>query len=144
MKMFMGEYAHTLDTKGRLIIPAAFREDLGDTFFVTKGNDHCLYAYTQEDWEQLAARLRTLPQLTSEAVRKLNRTLMGGASRCEIDKQGRILLPQPLRLYAGLEKEVTLVGVGDHVEIWNKDAWNDLMGDVDINEVSASLENLGI
>lgn len=144
MKMFVGEYAHTLDTKGRLIIPASFREDLGDTFFVTKGNDHCLYIYSQEDWEALVAKLRSLPQLSSEAVRKLNRTLMGGANKCESDRQGRILISPPLRAYAGLKKDVVLVGVGDHVEIWNRESWQQEMEDVDMNAVSSSLESLGI
>ena len=144
MKMFVGEYAHTLDTKGRLIIPASFREDLGDTFFVTKGNDHCIYIYSQEDWEALVAKLRSLPQLSSEAVRKLNRTLMGGANKCESDRQGRILISPPLRAYAGLKKDVVLVGVGDHVEIWNRESWQQEMEDVDMNAVSSSLESLGI
>ncbi|MBQ5950779.1 MAG: division/cell wall cluster transcriptional repressor MraZ [Lachnospiraceae bacterium] len=142
--MFVGEYAHTLDTKGRLIIPASFREDLGDTFFVTKGNDNCLYIYSQEDWEALVAKLRSLPQLSSEAVRKLNRTLMGGANKCESDRQGRILISPPLRAYAGLKKDVVLVGVGDHVEIWNRESWQQEMEDVDMNAVSSSLESLGI
>ena len=108
--MFMGEYNHTVDAKGRLIVPSKFREQLGDEFVVTKGLDNCLFVYENSEWAALEEKLRTLP-LTNAAGRKFSRFLLAGATTCEVDKQGRILLPAVLREFAGIEKDAVLVGV---------------------------------
>ena len=117
--MFMGEYSHTIDAKGRIIVPAKFRESLGDNFVVTKGLDNCLFVYTSEDWRKFEEKLRTLP-LTNKDARKFTRFFLAGAAEMEIDKQGRILIPSVLREFAALEKDVVLVGVGSRIEIWDK------------------------
>lgn len=109
--MFVGEYSHSLDSKGRLIIPSRFREALGDTFMVTKGLDGCLSIYDMEGWKNLESKLQALP-LTNANARKFTRFMLGGAIECEVDKQGRILIPANLREFAHLTKDVALVGVG--------------------------------
>ena len=103
--MFMGEYNHTIDPKGRLIIPAKFREALGDEFVVTKGLDGCLFVYANTEWNNFEEKLRTLP-LTNKNARQFTRFFLAGAAACEVDKQGRILIPQVLREFAKLEKTV--------------------------------------
>ena len=118
-KMFMGEYNHTIDTKGRLIVPAKFREELGESFVITKGLDGCLCVYTNDEWTSFEGKLRALP-FTNQNARKMTRFFMAGATTCEIDKQGRILIPGVLREFAELEKDVVLVGVASRVEIWSK------------------------
>lgn len=120
--MFMGEFQHAVDEKGRLIIPVRFRAELGERFVLTKGLDNCLFVYPWREWEQLAARLQALPFTRSDA-RAFSRFLLAGASECEMDRQGRILLPQHLREYARLEKDVVLIGVSSRVEIWNAQVW---------------------
>ena len=122
--MFMGEYSHTIDAKGRIIVPAKFRESLGDNIVVTKGLDNCLFVYTSEDWRKFEEKLRTLP-LTNKDARKFTRFFLAGAAEMEIDKQGRILIPSVLREFAALEKDVVLVGVGSRIEIWDKARWNE-------------------
>ena len=118
--MFMGEYNHTIDAKGRMIVPSKFREQLGNEFVVTKGLDGCLFVYPNEEWHNIEEKFRTVP-LTTKDARKFSRFFFAGAATCELDKQGRILLPAALREFAGLEKDVVLVGVGSRVEIWSKD-----------------------
>ena len=108
--MFMGEYNHTVDLKGRLIVPAKFREQLGDEFVVTKGLDGCLFVYTSEEWHNIEEKFRNI-SMTSKDARKFSRFFFAGAASCELDKQGRILLPPVLREYANLTKDVVLVGV---------------------------------
>ena len=108
--MFMGEYNHTIDAKGRLIVPSKFREQLGDEFVVTKGLDGCLFVYDNTEWKKFEEKLQALP-LTNQNARKFSRFFLAGASACEVDRQGRILLPSVLRDFAGLEKEVVLVGI---------------------------------
>ncbi|MGE5552449.1 MAG: division/cell wall cluster transcriptional repressor MraZ [Betaproteobacteria bacterium] len=121
--MFMGEYEHSVDDKGRLIIPARFREELGLRFVVTRGLDRCLFVYPLGEWGKLVEeKLQTLPLGKTEA-RAFVRTLMSGATECELDKQGRIILPANLRAYAGLEKDVVVIGVSSRVEIWSKAEW---------------------
>ena len=117
--MFMGEYNHTVDPKGRLIIPAKFREQLGDEFVVTKGLDGCLFVYTKEEWHNIEEKFRGI-SMTSKDARKFSRFFFAGAAALELDKQGRILLPPVLREYADLQKDVVLVGVLSRVEIWDK------------------------
>ena len=120
--MFMGEYNHTIDQKGRLIIPSRFRELLGEEFVLTKGLDGCLCAYPKKEWEAFEDKLRTLP-LTDKNARTFSRFFVSGACTCELDKQGRILVPQTLREFACLDKDVVLAGNLNRVEIWSKEAW---------------------
>ncbi len=122
--MFMGEYNHTVDEKGRLIIPAKYREELGNEFVVTKGLDGCLFAYGLSEWQVLEEKLRALP-LTNKDARAFARFMLAGAASVEIDKQGRILLPQVLRNFAEIEKEVVLIGVASRFEIWNRTRWEE-------------------
>ncbi|MEG6616420.1 division/cell wall cluster transcriptional repressor MraZ [Peptococcaceae bacterium 1198_IL3148] len=122
--MFMGEYSHTIDTKGRLIIPARFREGLGDRFIVTKGLDNCLFVYPQDEWAALEQKLKSLP-FTKADARAFVRFFFSGAGECELDKQGRILIPANLRAYAQLSKDVMVLGVSSRVEIWSKDLWDE-------------------
>lgn len=141
--MFMCEYNHTVDAKGRLIIPAKFRETLGDEFVVCKGLDHCLYVYSNQDWEAFAKQLTSLP-LTDKDARQFVRFFMSGASQVEVDKQGRILVPPSLRTYAQLDKEVILAGAGHRIEIWDKDRWESISLDDDMNEISEKMTQFGI
>ena len=119
--MFMGEYNHTIDAKGRLIVPSKFREQLGDEFVVTKGLDGCLFVYDNTEWKNVRREVTGTP--LPIRCQKISRFFLAGASACEVDRQGRILLPSVLRDFAGLEKEVVLVGVGSRIEIWNKATW---------------------
>ena len=141
--MFMSEYNHTIDTKGRLIIPAKFREDLGQEFVVSKGMDGCLFVYANDDWKAFEQKLTDLPLINKEA-RQFARFFLSGAAPVELDKQGRILLPTKLREFAGLEKDVVLVGVGSRVEIWSQDKWDNMGEDVDMDAITAAMEALGL
>lgn len=134
--MFMGEYQHSLDEKGRLIMPVKFRDALGETFVVTRGLDNCLFVYSKEEWRILEEKLKTLP-MTSKEARAFVRFFFSGASECELDKSGRISLPQNLREHANLEKEVVVAGVTNRIEIWSKDNWEDYM-----SSTSGSLEEM--
>ena len=141
--MFMGEYNHTLDTKGRIIVPSKFREQLGVTFVITKGLDGCLFVYSQEEWKTIEESFRNKP-LTSKDARHFARFFFAGACECEVDKQGRILIPTNLREYAGIDKDVVSVGVLNRVEIWSKDRWND-NGDYDnMDEIAEHMAELGL
>ena len=141
--MFMGEYNHTIDAKGRLIIPSKFRESLGDEFVVTKGMDGCLFVYDNEEWKKFEEKLLSLPMMDKQ-VRQFTRYFLAGAASVEVDKQGRILLPAHLREFAGLEKDVVLVGVGSRVEIWSKDKWETMNLDADMDEITGAMEGLGL
>ena len=142
--MFMGEYNHTIDAKGRLIVPAKFREILGDNFIVTKGLDGCLFVYPNDEWTRFEEKLKSLP-LTNKNARQVTRFFLAGAAACEVDKQGRILLPQVLREFASLEKDVVLVGVASRIEIWSRERWDESMNtyDGDMDEVAENMESLG-
>lgn len=142
--MFMGEYNHTIDAKGRLIVPVKFREILGDNFIVTKGLDGCLFVYTNDEWTRFEEKLKSLP-LTNKNARQFTRFFLAGAAACEVDKQGRILLPQVLREFASLEKDVVLVGVASRIEIWSRERWDESMNtyDGDMDEVAENMESLG-
>lgn len=118
--MFMGEYNHTIDAKGRLIIPSKFRELLGEEFVLTRGLDGCLYIYPMDEWESFEMKLRSLP-LTNKNARTFSRFFVAGATTCELDRQGRILVPQTLREFAGLEKDVVLTGNLNRIEVWSKE-----------------------
>ncbi len=141
--MFMGEYNHTIDAKGRLIIPSKFREALGDEFVVTKGLDGCLFVYDNKEWSAFEEKLKSLP-LTNKDARRFVRFFLAGATLAEVDKQGRILVPGTLREFAGLEKEVVLVGVGSRVEIWSKDRWEDAASYDDVEEIAEHMAELGL
>ncbi len=142
--MFMGEYNHTIDSKGRLIVPAKFRETLGDEFVVTKGLDGCLFVYPNEEWQAFTEKLKSLP-MSNKNSRQFSRFFLAGAAACEVDKQGRILLPGVLREFAALEKDVVLIGVSTRVEIWAKERWSECMQtyDDDMDEVAENLAELG-
>lgn len=120
--MFMGEFQHNIDTKGRIIVPSKFREELGATFVVTRGLDQCLFAYPMTEWKVLEEKLKKLP-LTKRDARAFTRFFFSGAIECEIDKQGRINIPQTLRTYASLEKECVIIGVSNRIEIWSHSTW---------------------
>ena len=141
--MFMGEYNHTIDTKGRLIIPSKFREVLGDDFVVTKGLDGCLFVYDNTEWSAFEEKLKALPLMNKES-RKFVRFFLAGAASVEVDKQGRILLPAVLRDFAGITKDAVLVGVGNRVEIWSKDRWEGTVTYQDMEEISRHMIELGI
>ncbi len=141
--MFMSEYNHTVDTKGRLIVPSKFREQLGDEFVVTKGMDGCLFVYANDDWNAFEQKLTSLPLINKEA-RKFARFFLAGAAQVEVDKQGRILLPANLRQFAGLEKDVVLVGVGSRIEIWSRENWENMDADSDMDDIAATMESLGL
>lgn len=141
--MFMSEYNHTIDAKGRLSIPSKFREILGEEFVVSKGMDGCLFVYANEDWDAFGRELTSLPLINKEA-RKFARFFLAGAAQVELDKQGRILLPAQLREYAGLEKDVVLVGVGSRIEIWDKTKYDEMGEDMDMDSIAESMSDLGL
>lgn len=120
--MFMGQYNHTIDSKGRLIIPAKFREHLGNTFILTRGLDQCLFGYPIHEWKLIEEKMKGLP-LTKKDARAFTRFFFSGATECEIDKQGRINISTPLIQYAKLEKECVVIGVSNRIEIWSKEVW---------------------
>ena len=143
--MFIGEYEHSTDSKGRVIIPSKFRDDLGEKFIVTKGLDNCLFVYSQSEWTILETKLKSLP-LTSREARTFVRFFFSGASECEIDKQGRILIPSNLREHASIDKEIVIIGVSTRVEIWSKEKWNFYTSDqsVDVDAIAEKMFELGI
>lgn len=120
--MFMGEYRHTIDEKGRIIIPAKFRGALGKAFVVTRGLDHCLFVYPASEWSHLEQKLKALPFTRADA-RAFTRFFFSGATEAELDKQGRVHLPGNLRQFAKLTKECVILGVSSRVEIWSKEIW---------------------
>jgi MraZ protein len=120
--MFMGEYQHSIDEKGRLIIPAKFREELGSSFVLTRGLDNCLFVYPAGEWSALEQKLKALPLMKSDA-RAFTRFFFSGATECELDKQGRVNIPGNLLEYAGLDKDCVVLGVSNRVEIWSKANW---------------------
>lgn len=126
--MFMGEFQHNIDIKGRIIVPAKFRDGLGERFVVTRGLDKCLFAYPMDEWQILEEKLKKLP-LTKKDARAFTRFFFSGAIECEIDKQGRINIPQPLRNYASLDKECVVIGVSNRIEFWASDSWNEYFDD---------------
>ena len=141
--MFMGEYSHTVDAKGRLIIPSKFREQLGEEFVVTAGLDGCLFIYGPKEWQSFEEKLYALP-ITNPSARKFSRFFLANACSCEFDKQGRVLLPQNLRDLAGLTRDVILTGVGSRIEIWDRQRWIETSTYVDLEEVAMNTEGLGI
>ena len=117
--MFMGEYHHNIDDKARIVLPSKFREELGDSFIVTRGLEGCLFIYSKNEWNAIVQKLNSLP-FTKKDARAFLRFFLSGATECQVDKQGRIALPIPLVNYASLEKECVVIGVGDRLEIWSE------------------------
>ena len=141
--MFMGEYNHTIDAKGRLIVPAKFREALGDEFVVRRGLDDCLFVFPNEGWKVFEEKLSTLP-VANKNARRFARFFLSGAATVELDKQGRILIPTTLREYGALEKEVVFIGVANRVEIWSKERWENSAVMDDMDEIAESMDELGL
>ena len=142
--MFIGEYQHALDSKNRMIVPSKLREELGNKFVITKGLDRCLYAYPQDEWKNLEEKMKTLP-LTNRDARSFVRFFFAGACEIEMDKQGRGLIPQNLKEYAGIEKEIVSIGVLTRVEIWSKEKWQEYNdSNVDFESIAEKMSDLGI
>ena len=142
-KAYKGEYSHSIDAKGRLIIPAKFRDLLGEQFVVTKGFDGCLFAFDQEGWDAFEEKLKALP-MDIPGARQLGRFFMAGADDVELDKQGRILLPANLLQHAKIEKEAIIAGVGNRAEIWSKAEWEKASTFDDINSIAAKMSEYGL
>ena len=141
--MFMGEYNHTIDTKGRLIVPSKFRETLGDEFVVTKGLDGCLFVYDNAEWAVFEEKLKGLP-LTNKDARAFVRFFLAGAATVEVDKQGRILLPSVLREFAQITNDAVLVGVASRIEIWSREKWEAAANYEDMDEIAEHMADLGL
>lgn len=143
--MFIGEYSHMIDTKGRMSVPSKFREDLGKQFFITKGLDNCLFLFPETEWRLFEEKLKTLP-LTNRSARAFVRLFFAGAMECSLDKQGRINIPQNLRDHGGIVKEVMVIGVGTRVEIWSGDNWNEYNNSetISYDDIAEQMAELGI
>ena len=143
--MLIGEFEHSLDAKGRLIMPAKLRESIGEKFVVTKGLDGCLFAFSLTEWTIFEEKLKTLP-LSNKNSREFTRFFLSGAIECEIDKQGRFLIPSNLRDVAGLQKEVVIIGVGTRIEIWNLEKWRayNSSDNMSVEDIAENMTMLGI
>lgn len=143
--MFIGEYNHTLDNKGRITIPSKFRDSLGDEFIITKGLDNCLFVYPKDEWEIFENKLKTLP-LTSKDARAFVRFFFAGATECNLDKQNRVLLPQNLRIHSKLKKDAVIIGVSTRIEIWSKEKWIEYTEDESLSyeNIAENMAELGI
>lgn len=134
-----GEYQHSLDSKGRIFIPAKLRDELGDTFYVTLSMDRCLSVYSAENWRIFSEKVSAMPYVKQRRMRPL----FAHAARCELDSQGRALIPQNLRDYANLVKNVTVIGCNNHAELWDSDAWASVYADETTPEnIAAVMEEL--
>lgn len=143
--MLIGEYTHSLDPKGRLIMPAKFREDIGSHFYVTIGTDKCLRAYSFEEWNKYKAKIEALPDSDNKA-RQYKRAIFANSNECEVDKQGRILIASNLKNYAGLEKDVIIIGQSSYIEIWGIENWNSYneTQDINLDELVSGLSDYGL
>jgi MraZ protein len=143
--VFLGEYQHTIDPKGRVVLPSRFRDDLAKGCVIAKGQERCLFVFTLEQWEQEVERVRSFPR-TDRRLRNYSRAFFGGASDQKLDKQGRIQIPANLREYAGLGKDVVVVGVGERVELWDAGTWQEFTANVDeyYAEIEEALGDQGI
>lgn len=144
-KLLIGEYEHSLDAKGRMILPSKIREDIGEKFIITKGLDGCLFGFSKQEWNNFEEKLKTLP-LTNKNARDFVRFFLSGAVEAEVDKQGRFLIPGNLRKYATLEKEVVITGVGTRIEIWNKGQWESYNSEENLSAdtIAENMANLGM
>ena len=142
-KVLIGEYNQTIDAKGRVNVPSKFREELGGSFVVSKGLDNCVCVYPKDEWERFKAELDTVP---ASKRRMLSRFFFSGAEECDTDSQGRVLIPPKIREYAGLNKEIVVVGMSDKVEIWDRSSWENYMDNpaFDAEEIAKAMEELGI
>ncbi len=138
--MFLGEYSHNIDDKGRLIIPSKFRENLGSKFVITRGMEKCLFVYPIDEWQKLIQGLKQMP-FTKKKNRDFQRFFLSGAHECEIDKQGRANITLTLTKYADLKKECVVVGVNERIEIWDKDLWSEFIEE-NIDNFSEIAEDL--
>ena len=143
--MFIGEYQHATDEKGRLAIPAKFRATLGERAVITRGLDHCLFLFSGSDWEELAKKLSSMPMAEANA-RAFGRLMLAGAMEAPLDSQGRILLPDYLRTYASITKQTIVTGLYNRIEIWNDEAWKKYKTETESqsNEIASRLSQLGI
>ena len=143
--MLIGEYEHSLDAKGRLIMPSKLRESIGEKFIVTKGLDGCLFGFSKQEWTNFEEKLKTLP-LTNKNARDFVRFFLSGATECEIDKQGRFLIVANLREYASMKKDVVIIGVGTRIEIWDKEKWKNYSSEENISadDIAENMTMLGI
>ena len=141
--MLIGEYEHTIDAKGRLSMPSKLRRDMGEAFIVTKGLDGCLFPFSQDEWKNFETKLKALP-LSDKNARNFVRFFLAGATECEIDKQGRFLIPSNLREAGKLEKEAVIIGVGTRLEIWNKEVWTSKDEEISADEIAENMTMLGI
>ena len=141
--MLIGEYEHSLDVKGRIIMPAKFRDDIGDKFIVTKGLDGCLFAFSKEEWTKFEEKLSILP-ISNKDARAFTRYFVAGAIDCELDKQGRFLISSNLREFAGFTKDVVIVGMNSRIEIWSKEKWEDCNDNLSADDIAEKMEMLGI
>lgn len=143
--VFMGEFEHTVDENGRLAMPAKFRPAFGDGLVVTRGLDRCLFGFARADWERLAERLGQLP-LTNAEARAFVRLMFAGATACQLDGQGRIVLPGYLREYAGIQQQAIVIGVNTRIELWSPDAWRAARAQVEeqADFIAGNLASLGI
>lgn len=141
--MFMGQYSHNIDDKGRLIMPSKFREQLGKEFVMTKGQDGCLYVYPLDEWKKIAERIQSMPINNNEG-RRFMRVFFSSAASLELDKQGRVLIPQMLRNFADINRDVELIGSVGHIEIWDRDKWQAYVEDTDMDSVSDYVAGEGL
>lgn len=141
--MLIGEYEHSLDAKGRLIMPAKFREDIGEKFIITKGLDGCLFAFSLDEWRKFEEKLATLP-ISNKDARAFSRFFFAGAIDCELDKQGRFLISGNLREFAKLLKDVIIVGMNSRIEIWSKEKWQECDENISADDIAEKMEMLGI
>lgn len=143
--MFIGEYQHTLDDKGRIIMPSKFRTGLGDEFVITKGLDSCLFVYPKNEWEIIENKLKELP-LTNKDARAFVRFFFSGASESNLDKQGRVLIPGNLREHSNLDKDAVIIGVATRLEIWSKESWDNYKDDDNLSydSIAEKMAELGI
>lgn len=143
--MLIGEYSHSLDVKGRLIMPVKLREDMGENFIITTGLDGCLFGFSMSEWQKFEDKLKTLP-ITNKNARNFVRFFLSGATECELDKQGRFLIPGKLREVASLDRDVTIIGAGTRIEIWNEEKWEEHNSEenLSIAEIEKNMEELGI
>jgi len=145
-KMFIGEYEHSVDPKGRVIMPSKFREELGSTFYVTKGLEQCLYVYSASEWDKIQQKLNELPITTNPKAGAFVRFFLSGACACEADKQGRILIPNKLKEYAHIDKQVTSIGVSTRVEIWSAERWSEYCNSDNLSpeDMAANMDLIGL
>lgn len=143
--MFIGEYNHSIDEKGRLAVPAKFRAELEDGAVVTRGIDNCLFVYTAIEWNILARRISQLP-ISQANTRAFSRLMLAGAMEVQVDKQGRIIIPDYLREYAKLKKKVVVTGLYNRLEIWDADYWADykMHTEEEGGDIAEQLRDLGV